>query len=360
MFKSRSTPARGLLATAATLALIATVTPAAAIDGASVSRVDAGHVAVEWHDADPVTVLASADPEAAADAALVVASADRSGRVVVAAPAQERRYFLLRDGGDGSVLRVAEREVPLEQGSNFRDLGGYAGAGGKHLAWGRIFRSGAMPLLTEADYAALEKLHIATIVDLRSSEERLIAPDMLDDRTGAMFLSNDYSMKPMMANYGKGDGEYAYAGMDRFLKPQLKAVFRSLVKAEGPVMYHCSAGQDRTGITTGLVLSALGVDRKTILADYHLSTRLRRPQFEMPPLDPADWPGNPIVPYYAAMQKKPGGAKAEPLLTPKGNSHLAQFFELIERDYGSVEAYLDKELGVGAADIAALRKTYLE
>jgi protein-tyrosine phosphatase len=342
------------------LGLIAAATPAHAIDNAVVTRIDTGHVAVEWKDADPVSVFVSPSPKADVKKAEVVAKADRSGRVVVPYATTDRRYFILRDHGDKSVLHVAERVLPLEQGSNFRDAGGYKGADGKHVAWGRIFRSGAMPLLTELDYTTLEKLKIMTIVDLRSTDERMIAPDMLDDRTGATFISNDYSLKGLMAGYGKGDGENAYRGMDRFLKPQLKQVFRAMLRDEGAVMYHCSAGQDRTGITTGLILSALGVDRATILKDYHMSTELRRPQFEMPPLDPADWPGNPIVPYYVASMKKPGGPKAEPLFTPKGNSHLAQFFEMVDKDYGSVDAYLDKELGVGPQQIAQLRALYLE
>ncbi|OYZ97815.1 MAG: protein tyrosine phosphatase [Novosphingobium sp. 17-62-8] len=351
---------RKILSQSLFLGLIAAATPAFAIDNAVVTRVDAGHVAVEWKDADPVSVFVSSSPKADVKKAEVVAKADRTGRVVVPYAATDRRYFILRDHGDKSVLHVAERVLPLEQGSNFRDAGGYAGAGGKHVAWGRIFRSGAMPLLTELDYTTLEKLKIMTIVDLRSTDERMIAPNMLDDRTGATFISNDYSLKGLMSGYGKGDGEFAYRGMDQFLKPQLKQVFRAMLRDEGAVMYHCSAGQDRTGITTGLILSALGVDRATILKDYHLSTELRRPQFEMPPLDPADWPGNPIVPYYVASMKKPGGPKAEPLFTAKGNSHLAQFFEMVDKDYGSVDAYLDKELGVGPQQIAQLRALYLE
>ncbi|MBA4353769.1 MAG: protein-tyrosine-phosphatase [Novosphingobium sp.] len=350
---------RKIFATAASIVVLASTTPAAAIDSANVIRVDAGHVAIEWNDADPVTVLATADPAGAPEKANVITRRNRSGRVLVEAPANRTRYFILQDGGDGSVRHVAERVLPLEQGSNFRDAGGYATADGRQVVWGRIYRSGAMPLLTEADYALLTTLKIATIVDLRSTDERMIAPTMLDDRTGAMFLSNDYSLKPLMAGFAKSGGEYVYAGMGNMLKPQLKAIFHSLLKAEGPVMYHCSAGQDRTGIATALVLSALGVERKTIMADYHLSTELRRPQFEMPPLDPADWPGNPIVPYYVASMKKPGGPKAEPLFTPKGQSHLAQLFEVIDRDYGGVEGYLAKELGIGKPEIERLRALYL-
>lgn len=350
---------RKIIAATASLLVIAAATPAAAIDRAAITRIDAGHIAIEWSDADPVTVLASFDPAGSDASSEVVAKANRSGRIVLPATAAQRRYYTLRDGGNGSVKRVAERVLPLEQGSNFRDVGGYIGAGGKQVVWGRIFRSGAMPLLTEADYATLANLKIATIVDLRSTDERMIAPTMLDDRTDATFVSNDYSLKPLMAGIGKSGGEYMYASMGPLINPQIKAIFRSLVKAEGPVLYNCSAGQDRTGIATALVLSALGVDRKTILEDYHLSTELRRPQFEMPALDPADWPGNPIVPYYVASLKKPGGPKAEPLYSPKGVSHLAQLFEVIDRDYGGVEAYLAKEIGVNKPKIARLRALYL-
>lgn len=124
--------------------------------------------------------------------------------------------------------------------------------------------------------------------------------------------------------------------------------------------YHCSAGQDRTGIASALILSLLGVDRETILADYHLSTALRRPQNELPALDPAQYPDNPIVQYYAAAAKKPGGIKAEPLYSASGVSHLAQFFEMLDRNYGGVEGYVTSTLGITPVEIARLRSLYLE
>lgn len=347
-------------ATALSLALALAPAAAHAVDGALVERVDAASVRLRWTDRDPVTVYRTDRPDTPVDQAVPVSHAVRGGALTVAAPAGERSYFILRDGGDGSVVRLAERVLPLQQGSNFRDVGGYKGAGGLTVKWGRIYRSGAMPLLTEQDYALLGRLDIGTVVDLRSTDERAIAPDQLDDRTGALFVSNDYSLRPLMAGMTGGDGEYMYRGVGKGLAPQYRAIFRRLLANEGALVYHCSAGQDRTGVATALILSALGVDRQTIIADYHMSTALRRPQFEMPPLDPADWPGNAIVPLYAASMKAPGGPKAEPLFTPKGNSHLAQFFEVIDRDYGGVDGYLKTELGVSAEDIARLRKLYLE
>lgn len=346
------------LKTALALVLLAGTAPALAIDNVMVSRVDADHVKVSWQDSDPVDIIVTDTPVAAGAAAPVV-KANRKGEAVVALPSTKRQFLVLRDGGDASLTLTAERELPLAKGSNFRDLGGYKGAGGKTVRWGKVFRSGALPLLTEDDYALLGGLQIGTIVDLRSLEEREVAGTLLDDRTGALFVSNDYSLKPLMANMGSMKGEYVYSGMEKLLAPQYRSLFRRLLADDGAVMYHCSAGQDRTGIASALILSALGVDRETILADYHLSTQLRRPQNEMPPLDPADYPTNPIVQYYAAAAKKPGGVKAEPLYSASGKSHLAQFFEMLDRDYGGVEGYL-ATIGVSKIDIARLQALYLE
>lgn len=343
---------------AAAVAALMLPAVAHAVDPGEIKRNDSRTVTLHWRDSDPVSIYVSVDPDAGINAATLVASDVRAGTLTVPAVANERRYFLLRDGGDGSVVTVAERELPLERGSNFRDVGGYRGADGRTVKWGRIFRSGAMPLLTDSDYALLGGLKIGSIVELRSVDERMIAPTQLDDRTGALFLSNDYSLKAMMANM-MADREYLYHDVGKALAPQYRTIFRRLLADDGAVLYNCSAGQDRTGVATALVLSALGVDRQTIMQDYHLSTALRRPQHEMPPLNPADWPGNPIVPYYVAAMNAPGGPKAEPLYTPSGASHLARFFEVIERDYGSVEAYLDRELGVSAEDVARLRAIFL-
>lgn len=331
----------------------------AAVPG-DVRRIDAETVEVTWTDADPVSVYLARTPEPRVKGAARVAGAVRGGRQVVKAPAGQRFYVLLRDGGDRSVVVMAERMLPLQQGSNFRDIGGYATTDGHRVKWGKVYRSGAMPLLTEVDYALLGGLGLGTVVDLRSTDERQIAPDQLDDRTGALFVANDYSLKALMTGMASTDGEYLYRGIGKSMAPQYRAIFRRMLADDGAVLYHCSAGQDRTGVATALIYAALGVPRETILRDYHLSTALRRPQFEMPPLDPAQWPGNPIIPYYVAAQKKPGGATAEPLFTRAGNSHLAQFLELTDREYGSVEGYLKSELGLSDADLARLRAMYLD
>lgn len=331
-----------------------------AIETASVVRIDAQQVELRWEAKAPVSVYVAQAPDAGPKRAQLLVKNTKASVLRVNAPVAERRYFILAEQEQAKLTRVAERELPLQQASNFRDVGGYIGADGRRVKWGQIFRSGAMPMLTEQDTALVAKLGIKTIVDLRSLDERAIAPDTIDDRLGALFISNDYSLKSALQNAQAGGGEYLYRGSGKAFAPQFRSIFHRLLASDGAVLYHCSAGQDRTGVATALILSALGVDRKVILADYHLSTDLRRPQFEMPKIDLKDWPGNAIAPYYAALQSSPGPQKAEPLFTKSGASHLAQFFDVIDKEYGTIEEYLSKELGVSKSDIERLRLLYLE
>jgi protein-tyrosine phosphatase len=331
-----------------------------AVETASVVRVDDQHVAVQWQARHPVSLFVAPSPNTPVNEARRIMTKATSTTVLIDAAIDAPRYFILKEQGTAKILRVAERVLPLQQASNFRDVGGYPAANGQHVKWGRVFRSGAMPMLTEKDAELIQRLGIKTIVDLRSLDEREIAPDTIDDRIGALFVSNDYRLKALLQNAQIGGGEYMYRGTGKALAPQFRSIFRQLLANDGAILYHCSAGQDRTGVATALILSALGVDRKTVLADYHLSTSLRRPEYEMPKLDLKDWPGNAIAPYYAAIQSSPTPQKAEPLYTKSGASHLAQFFEVIDREYGSIDAYLAKELGITKLEIEKLQKHYLE
>lgn len=345
-----------LLAAASLIAAFAAA-PLAAKEPIRVERTNAETVALLRDEAAPAKLWLSTD--AVLDAGdRLVAERSTAARTEVALPTATRAYLLVQ-GADGQTHAVAERELPLQQSSNFRDVGGYVTSDGRTVRWGKVFRSGALPLLTESDYSLVKDLHIGAIVDLRSLEEREVAPTLLDDRTGAMFLANDYSIKPLMAGYQSGNGENTYQGMETMLAPQYRMMFRRILAGEGAVMYHCSAGQDRTGIATALLYDVLGVDREQILKDYHLSTALRRPQWEMPDVDPANHPGNFIVQYYMAARAK-GQPKAEPLFTPSGASHLAQFFTYVDQKYGGTAGYLEQVLGITPEEQVQLRTIMLD
>lgn len=332
--------------------------PALALTDARVER-DGDALVVRWTSARPVDVRISDAPDARPGAASLASPADGDGQHRLAAPAGQRLYVLLQERGTGRWQRVAERVLPLEAGSNFRDVGGYPGAGGRHVRWGLIYRSAGQPLLTPADQAQIARLGLANLVDLRSAEERRLAPTRIQN---IRYNAVGYSMAALMPAASATpirNGSTLYRGFPTLLAPHLRLVFDRLLNERGALAYNCSAGQDRTGFVTAMILSALGVSRATIMADYALSTDLRRPQFEMPPIDPAVAASDPVARMFAGYQT-PQAAKPTPLVEADGTPFLAGAFAEITEKYGSVEAYLEREAGLTPARRRALQAAYLE
>jgi protein-tyrosine phosphatase len=323
-----------------------------------VDRTATDRVTVSWSAKGVVDVYVADAANATIKTARLVSPADGDGRFDFVETGPTRSYFLLRARTTGATSRVAERLIPLEKGSNFRDIGGYEAAGGKHVRWGLIYRSGATPLLTDADLARVKALGLKDMIDLRSSEERVLAPTRI---TGMRYSAVNYPMMSMMAASGPiKNGAKLYHNFPSFLAPQLRLVFDDLLRSQKPMVYNCSAGQDRTGFATAMVLSALGVPRATIVADYHLSTTYRRPANELPPIDDAMAKSSPVAAMFAGYQKMPGGNVAQPLKEADGTPFLAGAFAEIDAKWGSVDGYLAKEIGLSKADLARLRLLYLE
>ncbi|MBU6267652.1 MAG: tyrosine-protein phosphatase [Sphingomonadales bacterium] len=342
---------------AAVTALFALALPVAALAAppaqAGVER-RADAVDITWCSPDPVDVYVADRADAPATLAGLVAHADRDGHFTMAAAGPARRYFMLRNARTGETVRVAERLVPLEAGSNFRDIGGYPAAGGRHVRWGMIYRSGGTPLLTPADQARIAGLHLASMIDLRSDEERVLAPTRID---GVPYTAVGYSFAKLDSAAGM---ETTYRNLPTMMAPQLRQVFARLLRAEQPLAYNCSAGQDRTGFVTAMVLGALGTPHDAIVADYHLSTRYRRPEFEMPHLDLARYPGNPVAEMFGRFQDNPAARQPRPLKTADGTAYLEFALAEITAKWGSVDGYLTREIGLDAPAIKRLRAQYTE
>jgi len=324
--------------------------------GAVVERTSAGQLAVSWTSADPVDVLLAERPGASPTQAKLVSPRDSDGKYLASDASAPRSYFILRDARTGEITRVAERRLPLEGGSNFRDIGGYATASGRHVRWGMIYRSGGTPMLTPADLTRIQALGLAQMVDLRSSEERVIAPSRIE---GIPYTAVGYSMVPLISNVNKSS-EATYRAFPTMLAPQIKQIFAKLLSRQAPLAYNCSAGQDRTGFTTAIVLTALGVPNDTIETDYHLSTLYRRPENEMPKLSPAMQETSPVAAYFGRALGDPVVRKPQPLYTADGTSYLTFALDEVKKNWGSVEGYLAAEAGVTKADLVRLRAAYTE
>jgi protein-tyrosine phosphatase len=331
---------------------------AGTIDKAQVERTAAGVLSVAWTDSDPVDVFVTDDPAGSIEKARLLSDNDHDGRYVLDAAGPDRRYFLLRDEKTKNVVTVAERLLPLEHGSNFRDIGGYPGEGGQHVRWGLIYRSGASAMLTDADVQRVQALGLKQLIDLRSSEERVLAPTRIN---GIPYTAVGYSMAAMMPASGEiKNGGTLYRNFPTFLAPQLRIVFDDLLSKKGPIAYNCSAGQDRTGFVTAMILSALGTPRDVIIQDYHLSTKYRQPVNEMPKINLLAHPNDPAASLFARYQDDPRAAVAQPLKEADGTAFLASAFDEIDKRWGSTDKYLEQEIGINKLDLANLRRIYLQ
>ncbi len=347
------------IAFALTASVLATASSARVLD-ANVIRQDPDTLTLVWTDSDPVDLYEADHADFTLKDAHILARSERVGQFVIKHAGLSRRYFTIVDTRDHTRIEVAERLIPLAQGSNFRDIGGYATADGKRVRWGLIYRSGATPMLTPADVEQVHGLGVSQLVDLRSDEERLVAPTRIN---GVPYAAVGYGMMDIMKATGNAqvrNGADIYRNFPTLLAPQVRLIFAHLLHQKSPIAYNCSAGQDRTGFVTALILTALGVPYDTIVTDYHLSTRFRRPEFEMPEFDPALAKTNPGLQMFAAYRSRPEWKVPQPLMDKDGQPFLRGALEAIKDKWGSVEGYLQAEAGVGPAQIAQLRRDYLE
>lgn len=260
-----------------------------------------------------------------------------------------------------------DRLLPLEGGSNFRDMGGYFTRDGRQVRRGLLFRSGVMTSLTAADQDYLADFGFERVVDLRSSEERELYPNRWAAAQNIEIIADDYSMAALIARMADPEGtpqpmQVLYENLPSRLEPQLRSLFDALVEGQVPLVVNCSAGQDRTGVASALVLLALGVPEDVVIQDYLASTRYRRTDVERGDVDiaAAAEEGNVfarIMLQYAAEDGSP--RPATPLLTERGVPFLRFALERIELEFGSLDVYLREVLGVDADDLEQLRERYL-
>lgn len=177
------------------------------------------------------------------------------------------------------MIDLDERHHAFEGCFNFRDIGGYPAADGRTIRWGRYFRAGRQDRMTPADLERAAALGIRTQIDLRRTDE------IADQGRGPLSeLGADYRWHPVIPDGGaehldrtvgvRGISGQRYLGYLHFDPSPWRGLFDVVANAaQQPLVIHCTAGKDRTGITTALVLSVLGVDRQVIEADYALTNR---------------------------------------------------------------------------------------
>lgn len=251
--------------------------------------------------------------------------------------------------------RGEPRILPLEGGTNFRDLGGYQTADGRRVRWGQVYRSARLTELTDGDVARINALGIQTVVDFRQSEDAGQYPDRLPEGVDyhhlPVFEYVPMSRRRVLLNRHRLLDTFAGVYVNHIVErgaPTFGGLMRLLAdESHLPLLFHCTAGKDRTGVAAALILRALGVPRETVVDDYLLTNRSAQ-IFIDEVNEQIDRHNTRLI---AAEQLYPLMA-ASPRL-------IAAALDHIDARYGGVEPYLRQRAGLSDDTLARLREVLL-
>jgi protein-tyrosine phosphatase len=347
-------------ATALTSALcLAAASPAAASDqhrtipftAATVTQQADGTFSLSWTapGTHRVTVYAGQDQDAIGHRH-PVARAEGSATVTVTGLAAADRWFFQLVPDHGAPLTVADRSLHLASAPNFRDAGGYRTTDGRWVRMGVVYRSGDLSRLTDADLAKLHRLGIDEVFDLRTPAERAAAPDRLPagatetsaNVLGAADTGAFNVTSPAAAVQAMTDAERTMVSAASAKSAYHQVLDAVAERDDQGVLYHCTAGKDRTGWASAVLLTALGVPRETVEADYLASNTYRAAE------------------NAATLAKLPPAYQAvyKPLLEVRPE-YLNAGFDEVAKDFGGFDGYLRDGLGLDRGDLRDLRSQLL-
>jgi len=247
----------------------------------------------------------------------------------------------------------ATREIKMQGAVNFRDVGGYQTKNGKQVKKGIIYRAAALNNLTPSDLQKIDELEIRYYFDFRGPFEVATAPDKMTSNVIRISLPSgsenigDSNYQKNLQNMLKSDSfmSHFYTDLSPF-KLRYQPMFDSLLNFKGHrnLVFHCTAGKDRTGIAAALILYALGVDKETIYDDYEATNYYRRNE-------------NIKAAYGMQLMYKVDKQTANSMLDANRN-YIKSTFNQIEKDFGTIENYLSKVMGLDGKKIVLLRKYY--
>lgn len=229
---------------------------------------------------------------------------------------------------------------------NFRDLGGYQAGNGRRIRWRTLFRADGLSRLTQPDRAVLRQLGIATVVDLRTSSELEGGRFPVDEIPVGFHHVPLLDTVPDPDSFELTPGMLAaqYETIARDAAPQIGRILNIVATREAhPVIIHCTAGKDRTGVLIAVLLGLLGVADETIVEDYVLSAGamadLRRKLIERHP------EGREVI------------ERADELFSA-APINITNLLSVLRQRYGSITAYAEVA-GAGPEVVAGLQRALL-
>ncbi len=255
--------------------------------------------------------------------------------------------------------------LPLKSVFNTRDLGGLKTDDGRYILPRQLLRSGDLYHLSESDVHFLrEEYHLGTVIDLRTEAEKGQKPDtriegvtyiehpILAEK--ALGISREMSLEEMVMSMTKDPESYMMTMyqqlvMDSHCKSQYSEFFQYLIRQEEDqaVLWHCSAGKDRAGVATMLLLAALGVPRGAILDDYMRTNTCLYKELEY------------MARYMESKGCSEDAVNSMKIMLSARECYLQSAMSTILSEYGSMERYLRQEMHLTARKLTLLKDRYL-
>lgn len=238
----------------------------------------------------------------------------------------------------------ALRRVPFAGAVNFRDIGGYPVAGGGVTRWRAVYRSDSLHFLTADDLLVFDGLDVKAVFDLRRPAEIARFPGPRA-HVRLEVVSGDLATWPAGSLRTRRDGEEWLAADYLSMLSGAASAFGGLLSCladdQGlPAVVHCLAGKDRTGMAVALLLTALGVERGTVLDDYELTSRCHASRVPE------------VVEALAGLGiARPAGEAL--MSTPRWA--MAQALRELDQTHGGIERYLLGPAGMSPQTLTALR-----
>lgn len=256
------------------------------------------------------------------------------------------------------VIHDDGRVLALEGGHNFRDIGGYPVLNGGSVRWERVYRSGVLEHFTTADLHRLSTLGVLTICDLRSNSERRNHPTRWPDTNLTEHWSRDHEdsvgdlMSVATAPTSTPDDTRRlmiemYQRLPYEQAGSYRVMFERIASGGVPLVVHCAAGKDRTGVAVALLLEVLGVSRADIIKDYCQTEQFFEGLLRLARSNTGGWSfdGVPQDVWEPLLRAEP--------------AYIMAMFDALERRHGSVATYLAEVLDVDAARVSTIRAAML-
>lgn len=246
---------------------------------------------------------------------------------------------------------------------NFRDIGGVKTISGQSVCRSRLFRSERLSSLIEEDIKQLEDLNISHVVDLRSESERKLFPNKLpkfppiktlnlniltDVRSSKSNVFEPLRLDPSIRG-AQTVMTNLYRNMPKAFAPHLKILVSTILTSNSTSIIHCTAGKDRTGFVSSVILHMLGVSSEFYKEDY-MNTKIY--------FDEDKWHESIERLLTIQIGKAPHSSVTKEVLDVK-EEYIDAAFENIILEYESFENYISKGCGINNATIDNLRKSFL-